>query len=156
MGVVLGFNPDFAPINFAFGNRDTGHRHDALRRPEQAGQTGERIHPQIEERTAAGLVKPFAPGGPCPAVTSAGGARLADFAAPDAARERLKGRAEHGERRTDQVAGAAPGQLDQGRSFLEGRGHRFLDQHMLARFEGGPGEPGVVRHRSENDHKVDR
>src|SRR5688572_6671666 len=104
LSVVFGFDLDLAAIDFALGNRNSGHCTDALRWAEQAGETRDAIDTEIEERAAARLVKPVAPPRTGPSVASASGAWFANVPCPDVRRNFLERRTENDERRADQEA----------------------------------------------------
>jgi hypothetical protein len=58
-------------------------------------------------------------------------------------------------RRADERARRVLGREEHTLGVRERRGHRLLDEHVLARLERGDGQPRVLGHAREHEHGVD-
>lgn len=152
--VVLRLHTDSSSSDLAFRYGHAGHGHNAARRSEQSGKTGETINAEIEQAATSRFVKPFAPIRPGPAVPGTGGTWFAYVSPADAPCHRLKCRAESCERGADQMTCALLRAFDQGSGISERGGEWFFKQDMFACPQRGTGQTGVPRHRSKNDDEI--
>ena len=91
MGVVFRFDTYALAVDLAIGNRRANHRADSLHGAQPSGERRDVIDGKVEDRSTAGLIKPFGPIGSGPAVTAASGDNRADVAALQVAANRLEG-----------------------------------------------------------------
>ena len=134
---------------------DAGHRLHTAHRTEQAGEAGQVVDPEVEQRPAGLSEVPLAPVGARPSVSGTSEGRPADRSGAELGGHRLIGRAEDHRRRTPEVSVARAGGREQLGGLRPGHRHRLLDEDVLAGPKCFESERPVLGHRRQDDDDVD-
>ena len=122
---------------------------------EEAAQGGQVVDAEVEQGAATRLVEPPTPPRAGPAVAGSAEQQPTDLARLHARVHLLVGLRQHDVGRADELAVGGLRGLDELRRLRERRGHRLLDEHVLAGRQAGLGERPVLVHAGEHEEGVD-